>query len=400
MWSRVSLVSDPPRAPEGYPVAHRATAGRRRHGIARVAARVATRVIARVIARVGVAVLAVTGSVGCAADPGYHGRTSASWIAQLGEADVDRRLEAIGALGQVLELQPNAPGVVDALVGALADTSDPTRVAAASALRRAARGGRRVRERLAADAVPALAGLLRDTAHAAVRTRAVDVLRDFGPALAGASAPLVREALDDPDAGVRRAAADGLGQLGDAAGPALEALARAATHDRDAQVRRAAVRALPLVRGPDRPGTAMRVTATLADALGDSVASVREAAAESLGALGPGAVGPGAVGREERGRRATGMGGTPVDPDARLRAVAVGDPSAAVRVAAVHALGLRGEPPGSPALRQALADPDVTVRREAAHARAALHRRGGSDPAPPEPSRVELCQWNPRQPGC
>lgn len=108
MRPRVSLVSDPPRAPEGYPVTHLATAGPRCHGIARVVARV----VARVIARVGVAVIAVTGSVGCAADPGYHGRTSASWIAQLGEADVDRRLEAIGALGQVLELQPNTPGGV------------------------------------------------------------------------------------------------------------------------------------------------------------------------------------------------------------------------------------------------------------------------------------------------
>lgn len=322
---------------------------------------------------------------GCYTDPGYKGRPSEVWIAQLAEPGLDRRIDAAAALGEVLRLQPNAPKVVDALVAALADTSDPMRVAAASAIRHAGRGGRRVREQLERDAVPAVAELLADSAHPAVRTQAVAVLRDFGPDAAPASAPALAGALADSDPFVRRPAAEALGALGEAARPVVPRLASAATRDDDFRVRRAAARALALVGGP--PPT---VGPALAVALRDTVELVREAAAEGMGERG-------ADGLPEWTAPNAG------DPLGALRRTATADANARVRVAAVTALGLVGDRASRPVLREALADPDAAVRREAEHALSALHRRGGEDPeqhALPEPTQGEVCRLNPRATGC
>lgn len=320
-------------------------------------------------------------SAGCYADPGYQGRPSESWIAQLRDPDLDRRIDAAAALGEVLKLQPNASKVVGALVGALTDTNDAVRVAAASAIRNAARGGRRVREQLERDAVPAVAELLADSAHPAVRTQAVAVLRDFGADAAPTSVPALAGALGDPDPFVRRPAAEALGALGASGRSAVPRLA-GALRDDDFRVRRAAARALALVGGA--PAT---VGPALVGALRDTVELVREAAAEGIGERG-------ADGLREWGDPGAG------DVLGVLRGIATGDPNTRVRVAAVTALGLVGDRASHPALRQALGDPDATVRREAEHALSALHRRGGSDPALPEPSRVEVCTANPRQRGC
>ncbi|GLC28204.1 HEAT repeat domain-containing protein [Roseisolibacter agri] len=333
----------------------------------------------------GVVIAALTGSAGCYTDPGYKGRPSDAWIAQLAAPGLDGRLDAAAALGEVLRLQPNAPKVVTALVAALADTSDPVRVAAASAIRHAGRGGGRVREQLQRDAVPAVAALLADSAHPVVRTQAVAVLRDFGPDAAPTSAPALAGALSDPDPFVRRPAAEALGALGEAAQLVAASLARAATRDGDFRVRRAAAHALALVGGP--PGT---VGPALVGALRDTVELVREAAAEGMGQRGADGLSEWTV------PAAAGAG----DPMAMLRATATADPNPRVRIAAVTALGLVGDRASRPALRQALADRDATVRREAEHALSALHRRGGQDPGMEEPSRADLCRSNPGGPGC
>jgi HEAT repeat protein len=328
--------------------------------------------------------IALVFGAGCHTDPGYKGRPSEAWIAQLAEPGLDQRIEAATALGEVLRLQPNAPKVVTALVAALADTSDPVRVAAASAIRHAGRGGRRVREQLERDAVPAIAALLADSAHPAVRTQAVAVLRDFGPDAAPTSAPALAGALADPDPFVRRPAADALGALGEAARPVVQRII-AATRDADFRVRRAAARALALVGGP--PAT---VGPALAAALRDTVELVREAAAEGMGERG-------ADGLREWTAPSAG------DPLGALRAVATRDQNPRVRIAAVTALGLLGDAGSRRALRQARTDSDPTVRREAEHALSAVHRRGGEDvegDALPEPSRVEVCKSNPRARGC
>ena len=125
---------------------------------------------------------------------------------------------------------------------------------------------------------------------------------------------------------------------------------------------------------------------TLAGALRDMVELVREAAAEGMDERGadrlPDWTAPNAGNSlEARGRTAA-------------------DPNARVRVAAVTALGLLGDRANRPAPRQALADADATVRREAEHALSALHRRHGGEDTErhplPEPSPVEVCKSNPR----
>jgi HEAT repeat protein len=112
--------------------------------------------------------------------------------------------------------------------------------------------------------------------------------------------------------------------------------------------------------------------------LQDSVATVRVMAAHAIARLGE-------VGAT---RAATVRALIPLLDDA----------SATVRTAAVVALGAVGGTDGAAAdaLRALQADPDSLVRREAAHALARFHQRGGLDPRPAEPSRVERCRTAPR----
>lgn len=283
---------------------------------------------------------------GCTYDPGYGGRSSDSWAAQLAtDTTANARADAAVALGRVLELQPNQPVAVAALIRALADTSDPVRASAARALMGAARAGRRARAALP-GAVPKLAALLADSAHPRVRADAAEVLGVLGTAAGPDGARALARALRDPDAGVRGAALVGVGAIGPsvrASVPELDTvLARLATQDPNAHTRGAAVSAMGAL------GVAARVAVpALARAASDGEAGVRAAAVTVLGGL---------------------------------------DASTA--------------PAARAALTQALADPDPVVRREAAHALSAWHRRGSEDPAMPEPSRLELCASNPRAVGC
>lgn len=284
----------------------------------------------------------------CSVDPGYAGRSSGEWVAQLSDTSTDRRVDAAIALGRVLALQPDEPAAVTALVRALADTSDEVRTTAARALTEAAHGDKRTRTRLSA-AVPGLASLMTDSAHPAVRTEAATVLgtvlgalaqardENLSPAGTQAGARALAAAFGDSVPAVRLAALGAVAAFGPgvrAEWPGCDtALVRLAGQDPSASARRAALDALARTRAPGALVQAALVRGT-----------------------------------------------SDADPD--------------VRVAAVTTLGLLADTAGQgvrAALWRALADADAGVRREALHALTALHRRGGQDSAPPEPSAIERC---------
>lgn len=318
----------------------------------------------------------------CTADPGYGGRSSDEWISQLSERDVDGRVDAALALGKVLVLQPNAPRVIQALVVALADTNDDVRITAADGLRNAARGGARIQASLARDAVPGIVAILGDSQHVAVRRDAARILSTLGTTAAATTVEPLSRALKDPAPEVRREAALALAGLGEMARLALPRLLEA-SRDPDVDVRRIVLRALAASAEPTSV-----VGSALIRGLRDSSAMVRAAVATALGQ------------RSAQGTRALdGPAGSEALPIRALRA-ATRDPVMEVRVAAVTALGLLGDSTSRSDIVRALADPDSAVRREAAHALTALHRRGGRDPSLPEPSLYELCRSNPQWPGC
>lgn len=318
----------------------------------------------------------------CHADPGYGGRSSAEWIAQLSAPDHAQRVDAAQALGRVLAIQPNAPSVVAALVVALADTNDDVRVTAADGLRNAARGGARVQATLARDAVPGIIALLADSQHVSVRRDAARILGALGATAEMRAVDPLGRALHDPSPEVRREAAGALtGQHGLA--PAAVPRLLEASRDTDLDVRRIALAALASSSAP-----ASIVGPALVQGLSDSAAAIREAVARGLGQRGPSSVRALAVSTQSS-----------MAPILALRH-ATRDPAWPVRLAAVMSLGLIDDATGRPEIERALADPDSAVRREAAHALTALHRRGGRDASLPEPSLLELCRSNPRWPGC
>lgn len=313
------------------------------------------------------------------ADPGYQGRTTKSWIEQLGRPDMDAREEAVDALGRVLAISPNQGEAVDALIRTLADTSDVLRVDAALAL---------AKEGVHAEgAIPGLAAVSRDSAHPRVRRIAFETLGRLthslpphhADSIAASIAHALAPGLDDPDPSVRMTALAALGGMRRAAAAAVPALAPrlvALTRDVDPAVRLAALAALAAL-----PAPSSELTAHAVRMLADSAGRVRVGAVSVLQSLGPDA-----------------WSATPAlvhvlldrDPDVRrAAAVALGDVMPAHDAAATDAL------------RRAQSDPDAAVRQEAAHSLTRFHQRGGLDPRPPEPTRFELCRSKPPgTPGC
>lgn len=113
----------------------------------------------------------------CGADPGYGGRSTTEWIRTLDDSSAARRTEAAVALGRVLDIDSQARGAVPALIGALADSVDAVRMAAASSL--SAHGAR------AQGAIPGVHRALHDSAHAIVRAQAAIILGNLGAASRG-----------------------------------------------------------------------------------------------------------------------------------------------------------------------------------------------------------------------
>ena len=308
----------------------------------------------------------------CQADPGYKGRTSSEWIAQLHDGSPPAREDAAMALGRVLAINPRLKPPITALVSALADTSDGVRVAASLALSQPGVS--------TVDALPGLAHMLEDSAHAAVRVRGV---RALGRLLSSSNVTerarvlaTVLPAYRDTDADVREAVAGALGQARsvDTLAAELQRALTALVTDPSSRTRARAVEALGATSSPVRR-EALRV------ALRDSSAAVRLAAITGLT-------------RDTIALVAlqTEILQVMTDPSARVRLAAVG---------AFSAHPTATDQATTAALRARLTDPDSAVRTEAAHALTQFHARGGRDPRSAEPSQLERCkQLPPRSRGC
>lgn len=308
----------------------------------------------------------------CSADPGYEGRSSRTWIAQLRDTSVVARTEAAQALDRILALNPKDQAATDALIRALGDTADRVRLAAGIALTN--------QGVLAAGAIPQLSRIAGDSAHPLVRALAVQLLgavvsampsREVEPIAVDLTATLAR-ALRDPVADVRQRAVVALAQVGPPAARSEEAMRELArlARDRNPRLRAEVLRAVDAVDAS--PSVAIAVAGHL---LGDSVISVRQLAAHTLGASRPFTEGASA-----------------------LLIAALEDDASSVRVAATVALGAATplSARAESALRSLGDDEDSLVRREAQHALEQFHRRGGRDPRPTEPSQIEKCRSAPR----
>lgn len=328
---------------------------------------------------VGLLTLAIALSAGCDADPGYRGRTTDEWIAQLRDPSVAARVDAAAALTEILRIHPGSQRGTRALVQALRDSSDQVRLAAGNAL---AQPGVN-----AADAVQGMILVANDSAHADVRASAVRLLGDLVHGMHGPEAErhldavvhLWASALTDSSVQVRWASADALEHAGDAlrgrSTLVVDALQRL-TRDPVPRLRVYAVSILPNISLPDSLAHAM-----YAEAFRDPVDAVREAGIVAAA----------------RGAR----------EDAFLLNVitaALDDSAPAVRRTAAVTLGtIDVSLPGATqlALRRAQADADSAVRTEATHALQRFHQRGGVDAAPREPTVEERCRdLPPRTRGC
>ena len=221
---------------------------------------------------IGAAIVSSLMAAGCGSDPGHLGRSSAEWIVQLDSGNAARKAEAASALGKVLEIRADYPEVVTALVGALRDTSDVVRIAAASAL--TAEG---VDIRAAIDG---LHEVMHDSVHADVRTSVVLIVSSLGPKRAGTLLPYLCELLADPSPRVRAAAVRAIGHLGAAALPEVPELTRM-MRDSSSDVRESVVGALVNLGAP-----ADVLLPVARSALRDSSATVRSSAADAVSYLG------------------------------------------------------------------------------------------------------------------
>ena len=302
-------------------------------------------------------------------DPGFNGQRSEHWIAQLNDSSVMDRAAAARALGNVLRLNPKYSPALDALIGALADTADAVRVAAAAAL---AREGVR-----APGAVPGLITVLGDSAHPEVRAHGASVLgvvlaqlgqrrrtggADDDAAAIRAGVEALVSAAADRDIRVRVAVAQGLGSLGPAAvavSPRVHSILAAFAESPVADLRVAGLQGLVSSGAP-----ATLVLPAARSALGDSAASVRLAAARALERFG-------------------------VEAKAAIPELVrtLSDPNTFVRSASASAIGEIGPELARAPLERALKDPSASVRQEAAHALEGFHRAGKEDPPPDEPGR-------------
>lgn len=157
------------------------------------------RVAARALRRpVAVALVALV-LIGCAGDPGYNGRSTAEWAQQLATApDSMARRAAADALGHVLRIDPNATRATEALVRALADSSDEVRLAAGTSLVHD--------QRLPRAAIPGLLAALADPVHAHTREHAASLLMHTTAADTARVMPALEAAARDSSATVRSAA--------------------------------------------------------------------------------------------------------------------------------------------------------------------------------------------------
>ncbi len=207
----------------------------------------------------------------CNREIGYGGRSSRDWIRSLSDSSTRARTLAADALGRILEIQPKSPRVVQALIGALADSVDEVRMAAATAL--VAEGVR------AEGAITGVHAALHDSAHAHVRSHAALILGSLGPSAGEGAVPALIEALVDPVPQVRAYAAEALGKFGQAAVSAVPTIVSHLS-DSSSNARLKMLEALFNIRAPDSV-----IVPAFRNALSDPEASIRAAAAYMLGGI-------------------------------------------------------------------------------------------------------------------
>ena len=305
---------------------------------------------------------ALTFVAACESDPGHAGRSSEQWIASLESGSETDKSKAAQALGKILQIRPDYPEVVTALVAALRDTSDVVRIAAASAL--TAKG---VDTKTAIDGLHAV---LHDTAHADVRTSAILIISALGPERADALISYLCELLDDPSPKVRAAAVEALGVIGPPAVMEIRSIALM-LRDSVAEVRQAALGALVKL------GAGANVVVPAArSALSDTSATLRASAADALRSLGASAA-----------------------PAVSDLTAALGDPDERVIRGAILALGSIGRAARSalPALKRL--DANQRGGERALNQTIAI-LEGKAAPGSAEPTVQERCRNNPKAAGC
>jgi hypothetical protein len=292
----------------------------------------------------------------------------------LTDADADVRRDAARGLATLGARASVVRGDLERLLQQETDTG--VRAEAARALVAAAGDGP-----TASPVRPLITGLL-DAARGTGERDMPDVALVDALARPGRDAvePLVA-ALRDADPGVRWHASAALMQLGRRASGSAPAL-RVAMDDPVWTVRNAAGRALEEVAGPED-------VPALAQSLADPSVETRYHAARALARQGEDAA-PAVPAlsialrdedwevRTEAVRALSNAGGAAAPALPGLLGVLEGDVDPQVREAAAWALGALDDAPGTAdALRRALADPEVSVRRAAASVLARLERAGG-----------------------
>jgi HEAT repeat protein len=290
-----------------------------------------------------------------------RGATAAQLASQLTDPDIRVRYYAAYALGQ---LGPQAATAVGPLQKALANRAEQEYVRGTLAWALGRIGP------AAEPAIPQLIEMLASK-HDSVRRNAAEALGNFGPAARGAVDELLKTARDeDPMVRLNVAVALWKIQRHPKALPALLAMLR---QGRDPLPYQTAVVLGSL--GAD----AEEVTPALVEALANSDADVRRAAARSLGQIGPAAL-PALkkvlAGRQvEVCREAVEALGWMGSPGVSALTPALKHPSAVVRRAAARALGRLGAEARSAeaALVEAVNDSDPAVQAAAADALHAVH---------------------------
>lgn len=184
---------------------------------------------------------------------------------------VRARTEAAFVLGQRLDQEPQNKEAIEALLLGLADPREEVRVAAGSALAR--------NDARASLALPRLFELLRDSSNAQLREEAAFLIGMIGSLSGDSSINALRASLHDPDASVRATAAEALGMIGVGG---METLSDLAIHSADpsAVARQKVIEAMRNLEAD--PALMIPV---LRQAMRDSSASVRRAAAFLAGTL-------------------------------------------------------------------------------------------------------------------
>jgi HEAT repeat protein len=304
-------------------------------------------------------------TLACSSDPGHNGRSSKEWINDLHTGDTRAKVQAAGALREVLEIRPEYPAVVQALVIALRDTSDEVRIAAASAL--TAEG---VDSRAAIDGLHAV---MHDSAHADVRASVLLIIGTLSPDRAIALLPYLCEVLEDREPRVRAAAVSAIGAMGSAAAAEIPSIAKM-SRDSSPEVREAVLKALV-----DLEADVPLLLAISRSALSDSSAEVRTSAALTLRSLGP-----------------------PAAPALNELTKAIWDGDQAVSRSAVIAIAAIGPPARSalPALRKL--DSSASGDFQSLIRETMLVLEGRSDPRgySPEPTNGERCRYSASDPRC